>query len=226
MDATELTRLLSEALRDYPEIKWGSCPMPANMGYPYKSAISIAVPMNEMTSLENYTEPSFRANQFSSFAKRGPITKAVTDVLDRENVKWMIPMGTDKAEVFETEMKADISAKEVARRSGIGWIGKSNLLITREYGPRLMLMAILADNELVYGEPMDKSLCGGCTRCTDNCALNAIKGVLWEPGMDRDMQVDYKKCSFGRLEGYEKIGRKYNCGMCIAACPYGSKKEA
>lgn len=59
--------------------------------------------------------------------------------------------------------------KTVATRAGLGWIGKSNLLVTRQYGPAVRLVTVLTDAPLEPGEAVNESLCSHCTRCIDAC---------------------------------------------------------
>lgn len=49
--------------------------------------------------------------------------------------------------------------KTVATRGGLGWIGKSALLITTEYGSALRLSSILTDMPLITDNPINTSSC-------------------------------------------------------------------
>jgi len=112
--------------------------------------------------------------------------------------------------------------KTVATRAGIGWIGKSALLITKQYGSMVRLSSILTDAPLSVAEPVDHSLCGGCTVCETACPAGAIHGILWDTRTTRDELFDYRKCremALSRAEqGYGK--RETLCGKCIEVCPY------
>jgi NAD-dependent dihydropyrimidine dehydrogenase PreA subunit len=224
----ELTRQLAEALAPFAPVKWGACkidpalPLPE----PFENALVVVIPYPEMTTLETYTEPGFRAVSWGVFPQARAIMGAAISVLVRNKIRWGAAPNTEEAEEFETNMTEVLSSKEAARRAGLGWIGKSNLLVTKEFGPRVVPMTLLCDGDLDVGAPVEKSLCGTCRACTENCAYNAIYGKIWEPGVTREEQVDYAKCSEGRLAGYLKIGRKFNCALCIAACPYGTKPAA
>ena len=50
--------------------------------------------------------------------------------------------------------------KTIATRAGIGWIGKSALLVTAEYGSAIRLSSILTDAPLDTAQATDKSRCG------------------------------------------------------------------
>ena len=111
--------------------------------------------------------------------------------------------------------------KTAATCAGIGWIGKSALLIHPEHGPRLRLVTVLTDAPLTqYGEPVRESKCGSCKSCVDVCPVGAIKGVDWKRGINVHEYFDLKKCQkYIDTEGL--LLDKPVCGICISACPVG-----
>lgn len=123
-------------------------------------------------------------------------------------------------------LRTDISHKMVATRAGLGWIGKTDLFISRVCGPRLRLVTILVKTPLIpESKPIDKSLCGNCKLCVDICPANAANGKLWDITVKREEFFDPWKCrkqcaDFGML----KLGINARiCGMCVAVCPVGKK---
>ena len=68
--------------------------------------------------------------------------------------------------------------KTVATRAGIGWIGKSALLVTEEYGSALRISSILTDAPLVSATAVNASKCGDCMICTKACPGEALSGKL------------------------------------------------
>jgi epoxyqueuosine reductase len=126
--------------------------------------------------------------------------------------------------IYFKTLRTDLSHKMVATRAGLGWIGKTDLLITRQFGPRLRLTSILL-KERVASEtkPIDKSKCGTCRICVDVCPAHAANGISWNISTDREKFFDPWKCrnqcaEFGRtrLSMNARV-----CGMCVAACPIG-----
>ncbi len=116
---------------------------------------------------------------------------------------------------------APFQHKTVATRAGLGWIGKSALLVTREYGPAVRLASVLTDAPLPVGTPMNRSLCGECRACVDACPGGAIKGVNWQVGMFRDELYSAYTCRETCLRQSARIGLKRTiCGVCINACPW------
>jgi epoxyqueuosine reductase QueG len=118
--------------------------------------------------------------------------------------------------------RTDLPHKTVATRAGLGWIGKSALLVTREFGPAVRISTLLTDAPLTFGEPINKSKCGNCTACADHCPGEAISGRLWEAGMDRDAFFDAAACrKAARALSREMLNEEITlCGKCIEVCPY------
>ncbi len=118
--------------------------------------------------------------------------------------------------------RTDLPHKTVATRAGLGWIGKSALLVTKEYGPAIRLSSLLTDAPVTTGEPIGKSKCGNCTACMDHCPGKAISGKLWDVKMDRDEFFDAAACrKAARALSAELLNEEISlCGKCIEVCPY------
>jgi len=112
--------------------------------------------------------------------------------------------------------------KTVATRAGLGWIGKSALLVTRKYGSMIRISSILTDAPLKTAKPINKSKCGDCMICTDACPGGAVSGKIWNVGMYRDEFFDADKCrDTARQRAKKGAGIDYPiCGKCIEVCPY------
>ncbi|TYP56122.1 4Fe-4S double cluster binding domain-containing protein [Thermosediminibacter litoriperuensis] len=111
--------------------------------------------------------------------------------------------------------------KTAATRAGLGWIGKSALLVTKKFGPRVRLATILTDMPLPEGTPVEESGCGGCTVCVKSCPAGAIKGENWFPGIERSRLFDHEACSGCMKEQFGYIGAGKVCGICVSRCPRG-----
>lgn len=116
-----------------------------------------------------------------------------------------------------------------AARSGLGFIGKNAMLISRRHGNWLFLAAILVKAQLEPDAPVrergDRSavglLCGKCTRCLDACPTAAFP----RPGV-----VDARRCiSYQTIENKGIIPRElrraigdriYGCDACLEVCPW------
>jgi epoxyqueuosine reductase len=127
---------------------------------------------------------------------------------------------------YSVMLSTDISHKMVATRAGLGWIGKTDLFVSKISGPRLRLVSILLKTPMVTkSKPIDKSRCGTCNICVEICPAKAANGTLWDINVKREDFFDPWKCrkqcaEFGRV----KLGMDARvCGMCVASCPVGRK---
>jgi epoxyqueuosine reductase len=128
--------------------------------------------------------------------------------------------------IYFNTLRTDISHKMVATRAGLGWIGKTDLLISMEFGPRLRLVSILLKTKLKSeSNPIDKSRCGTCRICVDICPAKTANGKLWDITTDREEFFDPWKCRNQCAEfGRARLGIDARiCGICVAACPVGQK---
>jgi len=111
--------------------------------------------------------------------------------------------------------------KTVATRAGLGWIGKSALLITKQYGSAVRLGSVLTDAPLETGEPVNTSGCGACRRCVEHCPAGAIVGDNWELGSPREAIYAAPTCRVKARELSNAQGIEATiCGICIHACPW------
>lgn len=61
--------------------------------------------------------------------------------------------------------------------SGLGWIGKNNLLVTEKYGAALSMCSVLTDVPLnTVKTDMISCRCGECNLCVKVCSVQAIYG--------------------------------------------------
>ncbi|WP_378954748.1 4Fe-4S double cluster binding domain-containing protein [Pelosinus sp. sgz500959] len=114
--------------------------------------------------------------------------------------------------------------KSAAVRGGLGWIGKSSLLITKKYGPRVRLSTIFTDIPFQTNALLEKNYCGKCRKCVDGCPANAIVGNLWSDGVPRESLVNVQRCDVWKINNYPQFNG-HVCGICVAVCPHGSKER-
>jgi epoxyqueuosine reductase QueG len=116
-----------------------------------------------------------------------------------------------------------ITHKAVGRMAGLGWQGKSLLLVNPDYGPRIRLASVLTDAPLKIDRPI-KNRCGECSLCTDACPARAIKGVgTKENYKSREEALYFSRCVeklTGEFAKLPDVGSPV-CGICIKVCPFG-----
>ncbi len=110
--------------------------------------------------------------------------------------------------------------RELARRAGLGWVGKHSCLIHPRLGSRFVLGEILTTLALAPTPPITGS-CGACNRCLAACPT----GALVAPGV-----VDARRClSYLTIEHKGPIPqplrpllglRLFGCDTCQDACPH------
>ena len=111
--------------------------------------------------------------------------------------------------------------KPVAAAAGLGWQGKSTILIHRGAGTWLFLGVILTTLELEATTAKEPDRCGSCTRCIDACPTAAITAPY---------QMDARKClayltiehkGAIPVEYREALGdRVFGCDDCLDVCPW------
>jgi epoxyqueuosine reductase QueG len=141
-----------------------------------------------------------------------------------------------------------VSLRHVAEAAGLGKLGRSNLLITPDLGPRVRLGAVVTTASLNPNTPLSEGFCEDCKSCVDACPV----GALSEPGMTRtgrcvrqilpyglanvvtfltkslDSSKEEIKGSFLDPEFWNmyqslQMGMQYGCHICMNACPVGTK---
>lgn len=108
-----------------------------------------------------------------------------------------------------------------AEKSGLGWMGKHTVLISKQKGSFFNLAELILDLELDYDETFPTDHCGTCTRCIEACPTDAI-------GNDRTL--DGSKCiSYFTIELKEQIPEEmkgkfddwiFGCDICQDVCPW------
>lgn len=124
----------------------------------------------------------------------------------------------------EQTLSERLPHKAVATRAGLGWIGKSALLIAPEFGPAVRLGTVLTEANLETGDPIDASKCGDCSECVDHCPAGAIVGENWQLGTRRESIYDAFACRKKAAKlAQAKAIKPTICGICINACPWTQK---
>ena len=104
--------------------------------------------------------------------------------------------------------KGHISHKLLAKEAGLGFIGKSGLLVHPKFGAQVRYSSILTDLDFTPDERIEND-CGACKKCIEVCPARAIT----EEGVDLSLCLE-KLREFSKIRG---IGQ-YICGVCVKVC--------
>lgn len=121
--------------------------------------------------------------------------------------------------------KHPVLDRDLAFRAGLGWFGKSSMLIHPKLGTLHLIGSILLSQK--FDHPLRKveaDYCGACQRCMETCPTKAII----EPKV-----VEASKCiscftleHFKKVaapEGYENQSYIAGCDRCQEVCPWNKK---
>lgn len=182
-----------------------------------KSVISVLqnyYPKQLMSTENNYKISKYAYGKDYHDIIKGKLKLLVSDIL-QEYPESNYRIFVDSAPVLD---------RAWARKSGLGWIGKNSMLITRKAGSYFFIGHIIIDLALDYNTLQVKDYCANCTRCIDACPTQAIY---------EDRKVDARKClSYQNIEFPLLAERSkpehykdwiFGCDICQEVCPWNIK---
>ena len=178
-----------------------------------KSVISLS--FNYYTKKKQLDPNSFKVSKYAfgsdyHFVIKNKLNKLLSSLKNK--------IGDFNARVFVDS--APVMERAWAERSGLGWVGKNTLMISKKKGSYFFLAEIICDLELDYDIPvMDH--CGTCTACIDACPTDAII---------KPYVLDSNKCiSYLTIELKDSIPKQFEnkmqdwifgCDICQDVCPW------
>ncbi|TDS63594.1 tRNA epoxyqueuosine(34) reductase QueG [Myroides indicus] len=115
---------------------------------------------------------------------------------------------------------APVLDKAWAAKSGLGWIGKNNNLISRQSGSFFFIAELILDLEL-DADGITTDHCGTCTKCIDACPTNAIEQPYIVNGSKciSYLTIELKDAIPDEFQG-EIDDWMFGCDVCQDVCPW------
>ncbi len=101
-----------------------------------------------------------------------------------------------------------LSLKVLAKGAGLGWQGRSLVVVSPKYGPIHRLIAVLTSMDLQADVPVPNQ-CDECSICVKKCPTGALTLMAFEDHPERREDVlDLRTC----------LG-DHGCDVCLVTCP-------
>jgi epoxyqueuosine reductase len=119
---------------------------------------------------------------------------------------------------------APVLERSIAVQAGIGWLGKSGMVISQTLGSYVLLSELFVDVEIASDRDPHPDRCGRCTRCIDVCPTKAIIAPY---------TIDARLCiAYLTIEHRGAIPRElrpligshlFGCDLCQSICPWNGE---
>jgi len=171
----------------------------------YENLIVLAIEIDENIIKTSPGEKAKNLNK-SFYTKFRKITEDLSEYLNLSGFKTQI--------AYPNENLIDLSL--LGQKAGLGYLGKSGLLITPEFGSKIKLSGILTSlDDSIFNKPKSvnkhkwiKEQCNDCEECIESCESEAL--IMSDGDIAEFSEV---KC----------IGSEEGCTFCIEKCPFNEK---
>lgn len=204
--------------------------LPGTLGLPYAISIACSLPLEVVEALRDGPTMAYYRQYKEKNALINRIARGAVVLIKSAGYEARIVEATvsdaGQADYIES-FNRSFPHKTAATLAGLGWIGKSSLFVSYEYGPRVRLGTVLTDMPLEAGSAISSGRCGSCMACIRACPVQAIREKEWRVGVERDELLDAHSCRKKAREFCAGLGiRDSLCGICIWACPVGKEELA
>ena len=187
----------------------------------FTHAVSIAYKLSDTVLKTIEAEPSimYFHHYRTVNTKLDLLALTAVDLIEKQGFLALPIAASQSLNTNKNEYSAVFSHKTAARLSGLGFIGKNGMLITKEFGSKVRLCTVLTNMPLLAERAIINEDCGDCEICKNVCPANAIFGTNFSLEKGRGSVLDPALCSKHMKNAYMHIGRGSVCGLCIKNCP-------
>ena len=236
--ATEIAGIVRQEYLDYhgvadlgaPEVQAVIAAQGGTIATSYSRAIAIGAVLSselvdQLPAKDERVRALYKYHVYGVTA--GRLDRAVTIIaaaLERAGHRALAIPASPVA-IDRLQLAGVFSHKLAARLAGLGWIGKSCMLITPEHGPRAVWAPVLTDARLAPTGTPYPSRCGNCRACVESCPARAYTGREFDPAEPRESRYDAVAC-WNYVESLPAAGpESRTCGLCLQACPRGRRRH-
>ena len=180
------------------------------MSFPWARSI-VVFAHNYLSNATSPVETGAVVGRFATADHYAPL-REIAETLNNQ----LIAAGHEAAMLIDDNRLVDRAA---AARAGLGWIGKSTMVLTPGHGPWMLLGSVVTNARLATTRPMIRD-CGTCDACIPACPTGAIT----DSGLDASKCISTWLQTPGSIPRWIRphIGRRiYGCDDCLTSCPPG-----
>lgn len=205
-------------LKDHLAAKENASLTPLGKNHVAQSAIIFSVPYWP----HSWPSEKTFANQIALYARgkdyHREIAKQTRPLLEQLQTHFpehQFEIYTDSAPILE---------RDLAYRSGLGWIGKNTCLIHPKQGSLFFLAEIYTSLPLENENPWSSDFCGNCNKCIEACPTQALT--------DNRKLIPARCISYWTIEAKSVPPKEirsgigdwlFGCDICQTVCPWNQK---
>jgi epoxyqueuosine reductase len=148
-----------------------------------------------------------------------------------EKLKTIAAELQKKNPLLKSQISLDVHPvleRDLALRSGLGWVGKNSMLISRKEGSYFIIASLLLNQKFdIPIKKMETDHCGQCTRCIDACPTNAIDGasrtIRSQDCISTFTIEEMKLDAIPSIKMQLSSGNVFGCDICQDVCPWNKK---
>ncbi|GBD94422.1 epoxyqueuosine reductase [bacterium BMS3Abin05] len=182
--------------------------------WPYAISVAVRLSRAVLESLDDRPTHLYKWHYKQANAVLDGIAFAITNKIQEMGYR-ALPIAASQILDWKKQ-NAHVSHRHTAVAAGLGWFGRNNLLVTKEFGAQVRLVTVLTNLPLPAAREQAAFGCGECRRCVDECPVDVLGESSGDFDFDRCFSLlDY----FSRKKG---IGVMI-CGLCQKVCPGSTK---